>query len=141
MTDYSMVAFTGTRQGMTEDQKEQFATIFPPEAQVFMHGDCVGADAEAHSLVRDIKRPIEIAIMPPENPKLRAFMEGDLVVKPRPYLERNRYLVNWADLVIATPKTWDSRPRSGTWYTIRYAIGQNKRLWIINPNGSITIHG
>ena len=52
----SIVGFTGTRQGMTDDQKCALRKLLSEIARngsfplLFHHGDCVGSDEEAHEI-------------------------------------------------------------------------------------------
>ena len=47
------IGFTGTQEGMSEKQhsslRQVLAGFFADGARVFRHGDCVGADAQAHA--------------------------------------------------------------------------------------------
>lgn len=76
------VGFTGTRHGMTPAQTETFvATLRELEASLgplaeFHHGDCVGADAEAHCLVRLHFRECYIILHPPIDEAHRARRVG-----------------------------------------------------------------
>lgn len=119
---------------MTSDQKnkliEQLALIYP---HTFHHGDCIGADSEAHDLVRTYFKKTKIVIHPPSDEKERAFKEGDRSFLPIDYLTRNKDIVDMCDTLIAAPETKDEVQRSGTWSTIRYAWKKNKRCIILIP--------
>ena len=116
------VGFTGSREGMSQHQKEQFVLkmfeLLPTE---FHHGDCEGADAEAHDIVREFLPNVKIVIHPPENRVKRANMKGDEYRKPDMYLNRNKHIVDETEFLFAAPKTDVEELRSGTWSTVRYA--------------------
>lgn len=127
------VGFTGTRKGMTRDQKRRLLLLFEEITNksrhvVFHHGDCVGADAEAHHLAR--KFPFKIVGHPPINDKFRAFCDFDEVREEKDYLDRNRDIVDESMYVIGAPAEPEQQLRSGTWSTIRYAEKCGK-LWVI----------
>ena len=44
------IGFTGTRQGMTAEQKSALRNLLDGGAGDFHHGDCIGADSEAHGI-------------------------------------------------------------------------------------------
>lgn len=129
-----IVGFTGTQEGMTLLQKVLFegvlARVCPDE---FHHGDCIGADAEAHALVRRNAPRCRIVIHPPEDDAKRAFCEGDEVREPKPYLTRNRVIVACSDELVGAPKTAIEELRSGTWSTIRYARAARKHVYLLKP--------
>lgn len=116
------VGFTGTRKGMSSRQKEELFDLLQ-SGTIFHHGDCVGADAEAHATARALGCPV--VVHPPTDPKARAFCNGDdvTILDPLPYLARNREIVKSVELLIAAPKEDPEHPclRSGTWATIRAA--------------------
>jgi hypothetical protein len=41
-----------------------------------------------------------------------------------------------SNTIIATPKSMENK-KGGTWYTIKYAKLQNKKIILIKPNGII----
>ena len=131
------VGFTGTRQGMTREQKRrlviQLLRFNPSE---FHHGLCVGADAQA-DLIASQALGLKTVGHPPDNPVFRAWNDCDEIRAEKPYLERDRDIVDETDCLIAAPKTDTEEPRSGTWYTIRYATNQGKRVFLIKPNGRL----
>lgn len=100
------------------------------------HGDCVGADSQMHDIAR--MNGWFIVVHPPDNPKLRAFREGDAIWRPLPYLARNSEIVHVADVMLATPAQHEEQRRSGTWSTIRYARKIGTPLVIIWPDGGAT---
>lgn len=125
------VGFTGTRNGMSEQQKadikEWLESSAPSEAH---HGDCVGADAEFHEICEELG--ISIVIHPPSDPKLRAFCFA-LYNKPeKPYLDRNRDIVDAVDVMLATPASV-KKSRGGTWYTINYSLKSGKSTVVFDP--------
>lgn len=127
------LGFTGTQQGMSAMQ----AKLLRSELQLykpteFHHGDCVGADAEAHEIVEAEFPNIKIVVHPPINPAKRAFKWGDEGRIAKDYLMRNRDIVNETDRLVAAPKGDTEELRSGTWATIRYAIKARKPYTILS---------
>lgn len=103
----------------------------------FHHGDCIGADEEAHNAVRAYNLLIPITVHPPTDDSRRAFKQGDFARDPTPFLERNRHIVEASEILIACPATETETKRSGTWSTIRYAAKQGREIHIILPNGIV----
>ena len=116
------VGFTGTQEGMSQHQKEQFVLkmleLHPTE---FHHGDCIGADSDAHDIVREFFPNAKIVIYPPILTKKRAFKQGDEFKEPESYITRDYKIVDAVEILIGTPKQNQEVIRSGTWTTIRYA--------------------
>ena len=79
-----IVGMTGTRLGMTLQQKEKFYEILEYiDGHLFHHGDCLGADAEGHDMSEELGyQPI---IHPPTNPKNRAFKKSIYISHKRSY--------------------------------------------------------
>jgi hypothetical protein len=130
-----IVGFTGTRAGMTPQQKNHIKELLSTENVVEAHhGDCIGADEQFHSLCRGLGIPV--VLHPPSDPKLRAYCDGAIrSEKARPYLDRNKDIVRASSLLIASPKEPTPQVRSGTWSTIRYARTRGSRHKVIMPNG------
>lgn len=139
------IGFTGTQRGMTEKQKQelsQWLNILHKGGMThFHHGDCVGADAEAHEIAYTLG--YNISLHSPSDEKKRAFsgftenrygLYMRVTVWPaKPYLERNHDIVDACEEMIACPGEPDEVLRSGTWATIRYARKMGVRLIIIRP--------
>jgi len=98
------------------------------------HGDCVGSDARFHAICREaLGDAVRIVVHPPENPALRAFMPGDEVLPPRPYIARDDDIIAASSTIIATPGEAAEVLRSGTWTTIRHARKAGKDVRIVTP--------
>jgi hypothetical protein len=139
------VGFTGTQKGWTKEQKDSFYRIIdkhdflikPKYWTSFHHGDCIGADWQAHFLIDLMKVPI--VIHPPIKEDKRAFCQHYTEIrKQKEYLARNKDIVNETDVLIATPKEDKEIVRSGTWSTVRYARKKGKRIIIIYPDGMVS---
>lgn len=133
------IGFTGTRNGMTQAQKDELARISAeePTPSAFHHGDCLGADLEAFTIFK--LAGIHTESHPPEDSRLRAFTQSSVEHLPLPYLERNRRIVDSTDLLVACPAGFWETPRGGTWYTIRYARSVGKHLIIIWRDGRVEV--
>lgn len=135
-----ILGFTGTREGMTNLQESAVAAIIwrigikqgIVEAH---HGDCLGADAQFHAMIRQDSPETTIVGHPPSKPDLRAYCDCDELREPKPYLVRNADIVRESDEMVATPKEMVEQFKGGTWFTIHEAKRQGKRCLIVWPNG------
>ena len=93
----------------------------------FHHGDCIGADEEAHLIAARILGEERIWIHPPRKKGKRAFCTSPHILPVDDYLPRNRSIVTMTDALLAAPKSMTEEFRgSGTWMTIREAERQHK---------------
>lgn len=128
------IGFTGTQIGMTDEQKKRLKILLKQmKATSLSHGDCIGADEQAHKIAKSLG--LEIYIHPPIDSSKRAFCKDyDVIYPPKDYLKRNKDIVNESDRIIAMPKGKEEL-RSGTWATVRYAKKQCKSIIVIYPSG------
>ena len=129
------IGFTGTQQGMTQRQLETLAIYFVRYRPLeFHHGDCIGADVEAHVMLRRMVRDCVIHAWPSNITDKRAFCDADVIHEVMPPLERNRMIVGAVRLLLAAPAQIVEERRSGTWATVRYARKAEVPVIIINPH-------
>ena len=142
------IAFTGTREGMSDYQKAAFRMHMTQIMWAnkdrfidFHHGGCIGADEDAHTILLEIRQHeglemVGIEVHPAKVPKrLQAQLHTGVCVlhKPKPPLKRNMDMVKECDVLIACPKEDHEVQRSGTWTTVRYAKKYNKEVIVIGP--------
>ena len=130
------IAFTGTQRGMTDEQERTLPNVLCAVCSVgdwFHHGDCIGADAQAHQHAK--MAALRTHVHPCNIPTKRAFCIGDAASPVAPPLDRNRVMVDLSYALIATPKSMVEELRSGTWATIRYARKRGVPVHIIWPDG------
>jgi hypothetical protein len=138
------VSFTGTQIGMAKPQHRAFGELLLEiRPHTFRHGICVGADAQAHLLVRMLANCIIVG-HPGITKDGRKWKRDDFIQQncdwveaPEEFLKRNHRMVDMSELLIATPKEDHEILRSGTWATIRYARKINKKVTIILPDGTL----
>jgi len=131
------VGFTGTISGMSEAQRAQvIAWLKELGAAQLHHGDCTGADADAHAIARSLG--LEVIVHPPTNDKARAFCKGAAAERePKDYLRRNKAIIDETDVLVATPYGPEQR-RSGTWATIRYARKRGRACYLVMRDGTVS---
>jgi hypothetical protein len=132
------LGFTGTRAGMTAEQRAAFIwwlhQWMPDE---FHHGDCVGSDDESATIVHVEIPKCKIVCHPPIDTKLRAYNTFHQEIRePKTHFARNRDIVDETDKTVGTPREIKWQPRGGTWYTLDYAIKCAKPPAILWPNGT-----
>jgi hypothetical protein len=123
---------------MSESQKRVVKDLLSQVgAEELHHGDCVGADADAHDIARELN--LVICVHPPIKNDLRAFCDADRLAPAKGYLSRDRDIVNETECVIATPydTSKPAKPVGGTWYTVQYAMGAKRPVFIIFRNGDL----
>lgn len=138
-TQYERVGVTATREGISVPQRARLSSALRllrdrRGAKYLHHGDCIGGDDQAASIARELG--YTVVGHPPLANVLRAFFPSDEEREPAEYLARDRALVDEVDLLIGMPVSVHPRPRSGTWFTINYAVGTPTRVVIIRPDGT-----
>lgn len=133
------IGFTGTQQGLTDKQEVsliKYLTGLLPFAE-FHHGDCIGADAQAASIVRGLSDGILIVAWPCDIEEKRAYFDSDVIHDVKKPLVRNHDIVDSVDRLIVCPKG-PKEVRSGTWATYRYSRGAGMTIsTIIRPDGKV----
>lgn len=145
-----ILAFTGTRQGMTTAQRAALPSVLAALPERVLHGGADGADTQFHDWI--CKQPIPCGVVIHVYPagsfsfhhwngfiKTSTFFTGrDMIVHPYDDpLARNRLMAQRCDALLATPATAEEENRSGTWATIRYARKAGKLITIIEPDGTV----
>ena len=132
---------TGTRSGMTDYQRKNMVELISYAIDVglerggetyFHHGDCVGVDAQAAQIAKDLG--CIVVGHPPVKDNLRAFFDDDETLPVKGYFQRNRDIVESSELLSVVPWQMEWSNTGGTWYTHDYAIKKNKELIVLWPN-------
>ena len=133
--------FTGTQKEPTLAQVQKLNDLLKELATELHHGCCIGADTWAHGLAHELNIPI--IGHPPINLSKKAELDYDHQFKElwheKPYLDRNRDIVEQTKIMIAMPKGYAEERRSGTWYTVRHARALKRKIYIIRPDGTVRI--
>ncbi|MCO8122612.1 hypothetical protein NHH03_12770 [Stieleria sp. TO1_6] len=132
------IGFTGSRNGMTEQQRTRFWQLLNQTcASEAHHGDCVGADADFHAIC--VELGVAVVVHPPSNSKSRAHCSPVSATRPPlPYLQRNQTIVRSTVALIAAVSGAE-RVRSGTWATIRFARKLQRPIILVHADGQVTI--
>lgn len=125
--------FSGTRKGMSANQKDFIFQLLQDKMGEFHHGDCVGADAEAHDIATILGW--KVCIHPPLDESNRAYKTGAIQYAKAPYKVRNKNIVEKTAVLLACPLAFDGR--GGTWNTIEWAKRLKRQFYIILPNGEV----
>jgi len=80
---------------------------------------------------------MEAVSHPPINDAWRAHTAADEERAPKPYLVRNRDIVEETELLIAAPANAIEHLQSGTWSTVRCARRSGRPISIIRPDGTV----
>lgn len=132
------IGFTGTRQGMSEEQLQTvdfLITKLATKATNFHHGGCIGSDIQAAKIAQRIG--LHIICHPSTFERTWGEPIYSEIRKPDDPLRRNITIVAESTWVIAAPLELREQSRGGTWQTIRRAWHVKKPLWIVYRDGSL----
>jgi hypothetical protein len=122
-----VIGFTGTSRGMTVNQRATVGRILlrlhKGGKQEFHHGDEPHSDREAAKLAKAIGY------------KVIPHPGGDAEQNIR----RNHEIVDISRIMIAAPSGDREVLRSGTWATVRYALGKLKKKPLGGPRPMFTV--
>lgn len=144
-----ILGVTGTRDGMSQAQKDVFAGMLLGELsgiRVMHEGGCVGADHDAVQIFdRWRLRESVMAVIVTHPGKGNGALEAehslsDVVLAPEPNLTRNRRIVaalGPGDVLVAFPSAENMRlGKGGTHWTICYAVGSGRKTVVVMPDGT-----
>lgn len=124
---------------MTFRQAHEFKSavelLLPLGLSEFHHGDCIGADDEAATIVHFLAPNVKIHAHPCTYTGMRANNPFTDIEHPvdTPF-SRNRTIVKTCENMIGISWTEEESPKGGTWYTINYAKKLRRNLFIIFPD-------
>ena len=141
---------TGTRDGSTKAQRATMLARFWHLTEAverrghepwLVHGACPagGIDVEVHQICKGYGW--KVWILPGPTGPHEVCLDADAADEPRPFLERNRLVVDRSHALTAVPRGFTEEQRSGTWATMRYASKVGKRTGIIWPDGRFQSYG
>src|SRR5689334_22924771 len=139
MSERYKIGFTGTQDGMTDKQKENFIEILTwyfnnfPQGLEFHQGNCIGADEEALRIVQHIDGIWTVAHPPTETRRQHSLL-CDETREPKWFLDRDHDIVDEVNVLLAAPRSRKEELRSGTWATVRYARKKQRPLEMVWPN-------
>ena len=140
-----IIGVTGTRQGMTREQREWFEARLQtdPKPGRLVHGAAKGVDTQCHHLVAVYHIPRTIWPSNHSESLVDEYDEamvilGDWTHEKKPPLERNKDIVDGSTEMVAFPANQFEELRSGTWACVRYARKVHKPLTIVWPDGQVT---
>ena len=132
---------TGTRHHITKLQFhtstkiiQTFYDLYGNQKPHLHHGDCIGADYAMSTIAQNIG--YWTVSHPPIQSGYRAYLKSDETRTQKDYLVRNVDIIYSSDVLLGVPNSFNNQTRSGTWYTIRYALGIDKPVIVVYPDGT-----
>lgn len=143
------VGFTGSREGMTDIQREKFTQLIQElKPDRFIQGCCIGSDEDATVLVNYLRPACVIVGRPGKSAKggdneflsQKALSLCHWVMDTKPHFARNRDIVADSNVVIGTPCFCPINKDSmgGTAMTLNHSIKNGRKTFIICPEGKVT---
>ena len=135
--DKKKVSVITSRFDITKKQLEGFRSLlqtFNKEENHFViGGDTADYDVFLSLLGQGFK--VEVHPHSGNNGEISKFNGADVVVNSLPLRDRNKRMIDDSGIVIGIPQIFNEYEDSPAWKTIRYAIQNEKEVYVISPNG------
>jgi len=130
-------AIITSRFEITRKQLEGFRHLLPTfdkESHTFLIG---GDDADYDIFLSLLGQGFKVNVYPHSgsNGEIEKFNGAELINTALPLRDRNKKMVDEAGIVIGLPQIFNEYEDSPAWKTIRYAIQNEKEVYVISPNG------
>jgi len=137
MTNSAKVAIITSRFDITKKQLDGFRQLLPTfnkEVNSFVVG---GDDADYDVFLSLLGQgfPVEIYPHAGNMDEISRFNGAKIVNHSLPLRDRNKKMIDEAGIVIGIPQIFNEYEDSPAWKTIRYAIQNDKEVFVISPNG------
>lgn len=141
------VAFTGIRTPSDAYVEAIWDTIYfwPHHVDKFVSGCAYGVDTETANAVVNYWPGARLHLVVPARPCNKSLIRlsklPQVSVEHMPsgttYLDRNDRMIELADYLIAFPRNFEEKLRSGTWATIRRARTKGIPICMVDENGEV----
>lgn len=136
-TKIAKVSTITSRFDITKKQLEGFRRLLPTfnkEINPFVIG---GDDADYDIFLALLAQGFKVEVSPHSgaNGGTERFNGAEIINHSLPLRERNKRMIDDATIVIGIPQTFNEYEDSPAWKTIRYAIQNEKEVYVISPNG------
>jgi hypothetical protein len=131
------VAIITSRFDITNKQLESFRKlleVFDKEKNVFLIG---GDEADYNVFLTLLGQGFGVELYPRagNNEDVDKFNGAKVINNPLPLRERNKRMIDESTIVVGIPQTFNEYEDSPAWKTIRFAIQNDKEIYVISPNG------
>lgn len=137
MTATTRVSIITSRFDITRKQLEGFRSLlstFSKDKNPFIVG---GDDADYDIFLSLLGQGFSVEVYPHSgsNGNIDKFNGARTINHSLPLRDRNKKMIDDSDIVIGVPQTFNEFEDSPAWKTIRYAIANEKEVYVISPNG------
>jgi hypothetical protein len=131
------VSIVTSRFDITRKQLEGFRKLlqtFNKEQHPFIIG---GDEADYDIFLSLLSQGFNVEVYPHSgnDGEINKFNGAKIIGETLPLRRRNKKMIDDAEILIGIPQTFNEYEDSPAWKTIRYAIGTEKEVYIISPNG------
>lgn len=127
-----------SRFDITRKQLEGFRNLLPTfnKDHSFIIG---GDDADYDTFLSLLGQGFEVEVYPHSgnNGDIDKFNGAKVINESLPLRERNKRMIDSCNIVIGIPQIFNEYEDSPAWKTIRYAIQNEKEVYVISPNGYV----
>jgi hypothetical protein len=139
MNNSLKIATITSRFDITKKQLEGFRELLPnfvKEKNSFIVG---GDDADYDIYLTLLGQGFDVEVFPHSGNmnEISRFSGAAVVNHSLPLRERNKRMIDESGIVIGIPQIFNEYEDSPAWKTIRYAIQNDKEVYVISPNGYI----
>lgn len=131
------VAIITSRFDITRKQLEGFRKLlstFDKDVNPFLIG---GDDTDYDIFLSLLGQGFEVEIFPHSGNSgdTERFNGAKTINSSSPLRERNKRMIDNSSIIVAMPQTFNEYEDSPAWKTIRYAMLNEKEVYVISPNG------
>jgi hypothetical protein len=131
------VAIITSRFDITKKQLEGFRNLLPlfgKDETTFLIG---GDDADYDIFLTLLGQGFKVGVYPHSgnNGEIDKFRGAEVINSSLPLRDRNKRMIDESKVVIGVPQIFNEYEDSPAWKTIRYAIQNEKEVYVISPNG------
>jgi hypothetical protein len=137
MTVTNKVSIITSRFEITKKQLDGFRNLIPTFNKD-KNGFLVGGDSADYDIYLTlIGQGFKVEVYPHSgnNGEIEKFNGATVINSSLPLRDRNKRMIDSSGIVIGIPQTFNEFEDSPSWKTLRYAIQNEKEVYVISPNG------